>query len=370
MSGMTFKPNRDLLNVHFEGYKLAESSLSCITSKIDGGVKRVKLNEECFSYQHVRETTMCNHLTSDPWSDYQVYWTSTTNQIMCGTIWSAGELVITAVYQDTRVPESDLYQSINPSLTFVSPYTSVYHNPILKSGDIILLNTRNRTNIPTSKDLLHWELLTSINLGINEFSIKAVQLSKDRLSIYIVSTRLSSPFVNSSGNKPFCSLQLHQVIFVHSLDETSTSVAVDKINMLFCTEFSTMPLYVELMGTNVLVVSESDLKLQQGPGVHTDEQRDGDKEEDSKHSYRGIGYGQEGYEWSQTDTDLTVCIDLPIDVTKRDISCLIELDSLVVGLTDGTTFIRGELFGKIDPEASTWVIENNRYIRFTSLTFC
>ena len=87
MSGMTFKPNRDLLNVHFEGYKLAESSLSCIASKIDGGVKRVKLNEECFSYQHVRETTMCNHLTSDPWSDYQVYWTSMTNQIMCGTIW-------------------------------------------------------------------------------------------------------------------------------------------------------------------------------------------------------------------------------------------------------------------------------------------
>ena len=261
------------------------------------------------------------------------------------------------------MPESELHQS-NPSLTFVSPYTSVYHNPILKSGEIILLNTRNRTNIPTSKDLLHWELLSSINLGITEFSIKAVQLSEDRLSLYIVSTHLSSPLVNSSGSNPFCSLQLHQVVFVHSLDETSTSVAVDKINILFRAEFSTIPLYVELMGTIVLVVSESDLKLQQGPGVHTDEQRD--EEEDSKHSYRGVGYSQEGYEWSQTDTDLSVCIDLPVDVTKRDISCLIEFDSLVVGLTDGTTFIRGELFGKIDPVASTWIIENNRYKRFTS----
>lgn len=71
---MAFQPNRDLLNVNFEGYKLGKDALSCASREFASGVKVAKLKDEQFSYQHVRAFTLHNHLVLDPWSNNDAYW--------------------------------------------------------------------------------------------------------------------------------------------------------------------------------------------------------------------------------------------------------------------------------------------------------
>ena len=83
---MALKPNRDLLNANFEGYKLAEVSLPFTRQSFVGGVNKLVLSEGQFSYQHVRQATMYNHLVLDPWNGFQVYWfTTQTHSVLCGT---------------------------------------------------------------------------------------------------------------------------------------------------------------------------------------------------------------------------------------------------------------------------------------------
>ena len=84
---MSFKPNRELLNPNFNGYKLADHSLPLLWETFTGGVHKIgdTCSDSFFSYQHVRQATMNNSLTFDLWNDSHVYWTTAnTHNIMCG----------------------------------------------------------------------------------------------------------------------------------------------------------------------------------------------------------------------------------------------------------------------------------------------
>ena len=71
---MAFKPNRALLNVNFDGYKLSQDAMICVNQPLGSAVKVVPLKEEQFSYQHVRTFITHNHLAKNPWEDRSVYW--------------------------------------------------------------------------------------------------------------------------------------------------------------------------------------------------------------------------------------------------------------------------------------------------------
>lgn len=71
---MAFKPNRDLLNVNFEGYKLSPSPVTCLKHEIKGKVRVAQLKDGEFSFQHMKAFSLHNHLFSDPFDDSSVYW--------------------------------------------------------------------------------------------------------------------------------------------------------------------------------------------------------------------------------------------------------------------------------------------------------
>lgn len=66
------------------------------------------------------------------------------------------------------------------------------------------------------------------------------------------------------------------------------------------------------------------------------------------------------YRWSQTDEDVIISFDLPSDVTKRDVVCHIEMSHVTFSLSDGTSLIRGELFGNIDVDGSCWTMDQGK----------
>ena len=82
---MAFNPNRELLNVNFEGYKLSESLLSHVSKELPEEVQVAKLKEEDYSYQHVRAYSLHNHLAVDPYLEDSVFWYTAEGNIQQGT---------------------------------------------------------------------------------------------------------------------------------------------------------------------------------------------------------------------------------------------------------------------------------------------
>ena len=157
--------------------------------------------------------------------------------------------------------------------------------------------------------------------------------------------------------------------FSTPLAEVKNSVINHTIVLKHTFTSSCMPLYTALVDQSLFVVNEATL-------VSAGTEGRGHIQEDVQTgSHYGVGYKRKhkeesssnkrstsnsGWHWIQTDGDVTVTINLPHDITKHDIICMIEPKHLVVGLTDGTTYIRDNLYGNIDPDASAWSIEQHR----------
>ena len=140
---------------------------------------------------------------------------------------------------------------------------------------------------------------------------------------------------------------------------TFKDATVSTVTSFECRAF---PLYAAIVEKNILFISEAkpplkedaDLDMEEREGEETGEREGGGEEE-----HHGLGYDNLGYQWSQTDSDVTVTLTLPESVKKADVECEIEANEVVLGLTDGTTYLRGRLHAPIDPEASTWTLEKN-----------
>lgn len=129
-------------------------------------------------------------------------------------------------------------------------------------------------------------------------------------------------------------------------------------------ECRAFPLYAAIVEKNVLFISEAKPPLKEDADVDMKEEgRQGEGDENvagkQEEEHHGLGYDNLGYQWSQTDSDVTVTLTLLETVKKSDMECKIEADEVVLGLTDGTTYLRGKLHAPIDPEASTWTLEKN-----------
>lgn len=66
------------------------------------------------------------------------------------------------------------------------------------------------------------------------------------------------------------------------------------------------------------------------------------------------------YFWQQTEEDVTVCVRLPEGTTKDDIRFKLTVDFLRVRVGDYAPLLDGQLFAPVDPEASTWTIQDDK----------
>ena len=158
------------------------------------------------------------------------------------------------------------------------------------------------------------------------------------------------------------------------LSDSTTPSKIESINLVATFHSLSIPLYCAFTFTpvaaNLLIINEANVcpVQSQSKEVAAKEEVVADthiemesEQRDGLVGHQGLGYsqGKAAYEWTQSDTDVAITVQLPGDVTKLDIVCSIERSELVVGLTDGTTYIRGKLHASIEPDASTWTIEKN-----------
>eukprot|EP00058_Branchiostoma_floridae_P026828 XP_002612319.1 hypothetical protein BRAFLDRAFT_80065 [Branchiostoma floridae] len=70
----TLKPDRALIDANFDGYKLSLEPLPQYTVSLSTGIHDVKLDEEEYTYQHIRAFGIHNHLALDQWNPDSVYY--------------------------------------------------------------------------------------------------------------------------------------------------------------------------------------------------------------------------------------------------------------------------------------------------------
>lgn len=231
----------------------------------------------------------------------------------------------------------------NPSLVFVSATNALYYDPEVPNS-ILLLNTGYRHEAAAR---IPWEAITHLTTpaSINDFVIESAHMSNNDLYMIVSSLKPQSRYG--------CTVSVLQATVMIPLQEDSEVECV----LVWSMSTSSTPLYCDITTTdNILIVCESDLK-----SLHEHHGSDRPPPE-ANHQHSGLGYDDNdpAYTWTQTDDDVTIVIPIPPDVSKTDIHCVIATDSLVVGLTDGTTYIRGRLSGRVDPNGSIWTIDKDK----------
>jgi len=66
------------------------------------------------------------------------------------------------------------------------------------------------------------------------------------------------------------------------------------------------------------------------------------------------------YTWLQEDNSVVISFELPPGSMKSDVEFQLTPGSLSVGLKDAGNLLTGELYGKVDVEASSWIIVDNK----------
>ena len=287
----------------------------------------------------------------------------------------SGELKVGPVYSSSA---SGNPHPVNASLLFLTDQLSIFSNG---RDSLVLLATSDRTkafNQPPNWTVVAEvtpQLLRDVPFVVECAHLDSSGLSLDMGLLQLKDTMTVTHPVSSTAKPTVCVFQWYRVNFscsLLSLDE-GEKADVSSANLCCSFESTTMPLHADFMGGNLLVVSESSLKqpsLQDSSEVEEERGKEGDKEDGEgevdegagSSNHPGMGYKEatQHYEWTQTESDVTVNVCVPFDVTKQDVSCVIEPDNLVVGLTDGTTFARGKLFANIDCAGSVWTLEKNR----------
>ena len=206
-------------------------------------------------------------------------------------------------------------------------------------------------------------------LGTN-FMILAAALSTDGRQVNLATMELKDPSklrCTATETQPVVAVyRWHRLKFTVDARRESTQLSqldkpgslVESIRLCCTFQSCAIPLYCDFTVSNLLIISESDIlpvdvqKQEPATSMHV-EPLEGEE-------HQGLGYLKENtYIWSQSDTDISVTVHLPEDVKKEDISCSIESKEVVIGLVDGTTYLRGKLCAPIDPDASAWSIERH-----------
>ena len=256
----------------------------------------------------------------------------------------------------------------NTSLIFLSHTNSLLYDVKCTQGQILLFDTKNRTGNSTLPSL--WQVISTIPLLSPNITIQTAFLNENHLVLNLMTYQLerTSRHTRGEDDNNTCTCTWLNITFAKPLGSEN----IGEVNQtLFCKfESSTVPLYSEFIGHHLMIVSDSKIKItshQRIEELNEEEMEDVERErqqsDDDITEYVGLGYGDQSekkYEWVQTETDVNVSVSLSEDIAKRDIHCIIERDNLVVGLTDGTTYIRGELWNKVDPDVSHWVMEKGR----------
>ena len=357
-----FKPDRRLLNVNFQGYKLAEDSLDLVRVELPSLVRVAELKDDDFSYQHIRAYSLHNHLHFDPSDPSSVYWCAEDGSIVKATLLD-DSVSLQSVFSFSTAKLSEF---ANASILFFNRSMGV----VCAGGSEIVLFARSNSILDSTPE--KWSILKSLEISDNKpVMVTTVAMAATGMHVDMLCVELGKPLPNSAG---IVYMWIRINFKVNLALRQGTPGDIGDVCVLNKFESKSLCLYatfqhqpskrnVQLLFLNETTpLTEQDEPIDEA-GKNAKILEESLLEEPNRHY--GIGYEKNSYEWNQTEEEVVITFKLPPDVNKKDIFCEFESNEVVVGLSDGTSLMRGELTHSIDQEASTWTIQDNMLVDHT-----
>ena len=254
---------------------------------------------------------------------------------------SGNELLISPVHHSNQ--SSSDPSTTNSSLIFLSKNHALFYEPSYDDGNCLLFYTGDRY------DINFWSIISRIKLIISNVTIQAASLIDGGNTIDFMTFQLEDT------STKYCTCVWWRVCLSNHL--RSGNIEVVSQTQLCRFKATTVPLYSEYINECLLLVSESI------PGIDREEKEvNEDKESDGGTNQDTMEYNRRtaNTSWNQSSSDINISIMIPEDVNKSDIICIMESTNISVGLSDGTTYIRGDLLYNIDECTSTWTYSKGK----------
>ncbi|KAJ2605213.1 hypothetical protein GGH99_002896 [Coemansia sp. RSA 1285] len=401
-----FEPNTKLLNPHFEGYKLrladkqnanearADSAVRLFAPGMAPIEPRKLANNALLTYDEVYSRVHYNHLFCGPRVGSLVYVDGAGNVQMASSSDSFRTLDSRPIF---AIPEHGCG-------TALPGYPGVFclnAKVILVFDGIERIYVLHNKSTGGTEDAEQWVALGVFEIGVGSVAAGAAGDDERRRMYYVVGAHIEDTSkqgsvirlhycykiskdeekhgAGTSGHglgagaqrssatadhpvPTFCihAIQIDLPTYVSPPAETPTATTpVLPTTTVHTLHSHAIPAYCEYLPYNKYVLGVKDgVVLDDTELVPQIDQQRGDFGSDvqTRHSAP--------YYWMQTNSDVTVCIELPTKIGARQISCVLTRSALTIGFTDADecaakhTFDNAALFDHIVADESVWTLEN------------
>ncbi|XP_072226804.1 nudC domain-containing protein 1 [Leuresthes tenuis] len=347
-SNYSLKVNRDLLDPNFESYRLSLDAIPTYNIELDAAVEEVKLKDTQYTLEHMRAFGMYNYLHLDPWYEDSVLFVDSKGRVLSLTV-----ILDTALGKPREVycisaEPSQREDRLCASLSLTSATWAALCDG---SSRLNLLRTGKRGDGSHMK----WELLFSEDMG-EPFtilhSVSHVQAGVHAMEVLLLRIQKDPQETKGSGY----SVSLEWVTVANAAGHgQEKKYEVRKRRVL---RGKSVPHYaaVEPQGKGLMVASEK-------PFVFT--HVDGRPVEQRQPEPMEVEKTDPIYFWQQTAEDVTLWVRMPEGLAKEDVRFKVTADNLSIGVQGFAPLLQGQLYASVDPEASTWIIMNDKSLEVT-----
>lgn len=344
----SLRVNRELLDPNFESYRLSLDAIPSYTVELDAAVEELKLKDSQYTLEHMQAFGMFNYLHLDPWYEDSVLFVDCKGRVLSLTV-----TLDTALGKPREVfrLDSDSAPCEDRLCSSLSLTSSTWAALSDGTGRLHLLRTGKRGDSSHNK----WEPMFSESIGepfVILHSVSHVEAGVHSLDVLVLRVQKDPEETRGSG-------------FYVALEWLTVSNTADKgqeksyeLKRRRLLRGRTVPHYAALEphGTGLMLASEKPFTC-----THLDGQPVVQPEPEPME----VEKTDPIYVWQQSMEDLTVCVRLPQGVTKEEIQFGLTADSLSIGVRGFSPLLQGQLYAAVDPEASAWIIKDNKSLEVT-----
>ncbi|KAI9505225.1 hypothetical protein BX070DRAFT_251093 [Coemansia spiralis] len=397
-----FQPNAKLLNPHFEGYKLrlvddqstentgSDSAICVLPLKSPQLVEPKKLaNNALLTFDEVYSRVHYNHLFCGPVLDSFIYVDSADNVQMVYGVCNGRFLYTETIFTIPQY-QSDTALSGYPGAICLSP------SVVLVFDGIERIYVLQKPYAANSESNSQWTAAGFLEIGIGTVAAGASADDERRRMYYVIGACLETA-TNSAGivKLHYCykisrEEERHNSTSGNSLSSSDQALQthMDRKDITFCINAvqldlpqpssspaasiptlltktihtlhsHAIPVYCEYLPQNKYILGVKN-------GVILDDTELVPQIDDQMENISSIAPEQQSalYYWMQSNSDVTVCIELPEKVSAQQISCILSRSALTLQFINAVnceakySFNNSAFFDHIVADESVWTLEN------------
>ncbi|XP_053947753.1 nudC domain-containing protein 1 [Anastrepha ludens] len=347
------RSDRSLLQNNFDGYKLSLDPVPLLREELPSAPYKAEPNEEQYSLLHAELFSMQNLLQVDPWARTSSYYVTCLGEVM-RTAYNetSGRAESIRVVYRVKQHSPRVKGDYNYSMRFISEKYCVLCDGI---QHIYLLDTNDRLKAAEWKLIAETRICEDAsdatsperNFCLYDCRLDIVQEEK-QISLALGRVkRIDADCV--SGSCHF--MQLHWAKWVQNKEWLFSIIDTleSKGSLYYCA--------FEPRADSLIICSNHEYVFRSQKTAATNEVN-GEKTQLHDESSK-VG----DFTWTQTDDDITIKFNVKEGKERTDYNIKYVADKLTVKCCE-EVLLETELFAKVDPDLTTWTIENN-YLQIT-----